>query len=163
MRCFWNGQWLQLQWPSEWAQHNIMVKELAPIVLGCAVWGKALAGTRVLFESDNSNVVQAVNKHYTKEPTAMHLLHSLWFFVAYFDIDVKCKHIAGLTNTTADHLSCGHLHSFFYLHPQAAPQPTVLPQPLLQILTRWDCTHSFIYTHRQHHSPLYYLSHCSRS
>ena len=46
---FWNGQWLQWQWLSEWAQHNKMVKELAPIVLDCAVWGKALAGTRVLF------------------------------------------------------------------------------------------------------------------
>ena len=122
------------QGPPEWAQHNIVLKQLARIVLGCAVWGKVLAGTRVLFECDNSRVVQVVSKHYMKEPTAMHLLRSLWFFVAHFEIDVKCKNIAGLTNNTADYLSCGNLHSFFSLHPQAALQPSVLPQSLLLIL-----------------------------
>ena len=111
-----------------------MVKELVPIVLSCAVWGRKLAGSRVLIECDNSSVVAAVNNHYTRDQIAMHLLRSLWFFVAYFDIDVKCKHIAGVDNSTADHLSCGNLHSFFHLHPQGTRQPTPLPQPLLQIL-----------------------------
>jgi len=64
----------------------------------------------------------------------MHLLRSLWFFVAHFDIDIKCKHIAGVNNSTADHLSRDNLHSFFCLQPQANRQPTPLPQPLLQIL-----------------------------
>ena len=132
--AFWDGQWLQWSWPQEWEKYNIMVKELVPIVLSCAVWGRQLAGSQVLIECDNSSVVAAVNKHYTREQKAMHLLRSLWFFVAYFDIDVKCKHIAGVNNTTADHLSRGNLHSFFYLHPQATCQPTPLPQPLLQIL-----------------------------
>ena len=131
---FWNGQWLQWCWPPEWTQHNIMVKELVPIVLSCGVWGRQLAGSQVLFECDNSSVVEAVNNHYTKEQTAMHLLRNLWFFVAYFDIDVRCKHIAGVNNSTADHLSRGNLHSFFSLHPQATRQPTSLPQPLLRIL-----------------------------
>ena len=111
-----------------------MVKELVPIVLSCAVWGRKLAGSRVLIECDNSNAVAAVNNHCTRDQIAMHLLRSLWFFVAYFDIDVKCKHIAGVDNSTADHLSCGNLHSFFHLHPQGTRQPTPLPQPLLQIL-----------------------------
>ena len=94
-----------------------MVKELVPIVLSCAVWGRQLAGSPVLIECDNSRVVAAVNKHYTREQKAMHLLQSLWFFATYFDIDVKCKHIAGVNNSTADHLSRGNLHSSFYLHP----------------------------------------------
>ena len=132
--AFWEGQWLQWCWPPEWAQYNIMIKELVPIVLSCAVWGKQLAGSKVLFECDNSSVVAAVNKQYTREPTAMHLLRGLWFFVAYFDIDVKCKHIAGVTNTTADHLSRGNLRKFFSLHPQASLQPSPLPPPLLQII-----------------------------
>ena len=111
-----------------------MVKELVPIVLSCAVWGRKLSGSRVLIECDNSSVVAAVNNHYTRDQIAMHLLCSLWFFVAYFDIDFKCKHIVGVDNSTADHLSCGNLHSFFHLHPQGTRQPTPLPQPLLQIL-----------------------------
>ena len=56
------------------------------------------------------------------------------FFVAHFDIDLKCRHIARVNNSTADYLSHGDLHSFFHLHPQAAHQPTPLPQLLLQIL-----------------------------
>ena len=108
--------------------------ELVPIVLSCGVWGRQLSGSQVLFECDNSSVVDAVNNHYTKEQTAMHLLWSLWFFVAHFDINVRCKHIAGVNNITADHLSRGNLDSFFSLHPQATRQPTPLPQPLLQII-----------------------------
>ena len=94
-----------------------MVKELVPIVLSCGVWGRQLAESQVLFECDNSSVVDAVNNHYTKEQTAMHLLRSLWFFVAHFNIDVRCKHIARVNNSTADHFSHGNLHSFFSLHP----------------------------------------------
>ena len=56
-----------------------MVKELIPIVLSCAVWGKQLAGGRVLIEFDNSSIVAAVNKHYAREQKVMHLLWSLWF------------------------------------------------------------------------------------
>jgi len=54
-------------------------------------------------------------------------------FFAHFDIDIKCKHIAGVNNSTAEHLSHGNLHSLFCLKPQANHQPTPLPQPLLQI------------------------------
>jgi len=93
--AFWQGHWLQWCWPLEWVTHNFMVKGLVPIVLSCAIWGRKLAGSKVFFECDNSSVVAADNRHYAKEQTAMHFLRSLWFFVAHFDIDVKCKHIAG--------------------------------------------------------------------
>ena len=94
-----------------------MIKELVPIVLSCAIWGKQWERSAVLFECDNSSVVAALNKQYTKEQIAIHLLQALWFFVAYFDIDIKCRHIAGVANSTADHLSRGNLHLFFSLHP----------------------------------------------
>ena len=35
--AFWEGQWLQWCWLPEWTHHNIMVKELVPIVLRCVV------------------------------------------------------------------------------------------------------------------------------
>ena len=63
----------------------------------------------------------------------MRLLQSLWFFVAHFDIDVKYKHIAGVDNSAANHLSRVNLYPFFHLHPQANRQPMPLSQPLLQI------------------------------
>ena len=73
-----------------------MVKELIPIVLSCVVSGWQLAGKHAFIECDNSSVVAAVSKQYTKEQAAMHLLRTLCFSVAHFDIDFKCKHIAVL-------------------------------------------------------------------
>ena len=55
-------------------------------------------------------------------------------FVAHFNIDVKCRHIAGVDNLKADHLSRYNLQAFFHLRPQGLHQHTLLPQPLIQIL-----------------------------
>ena len=83
--AFWDNHWLQWYWPQKWARHNIMAKELIPIVLSCVVWGRQLAGRRVLIECDNFSVVAAVSKQYTKEQAAMHLLRTLYFFITHFD------------------------------------------------------------------------------
>ena len=79
-------------------------------------------------------IVAAVSKQNTKEQASMHLLRRLRFFVAYFDIDLKCKRTAGVNNTTADYLSRNNLHSFLSLHPQAVQQPTPIPLSLFQRL-----------------------------
>ena len=34
------GAWFQVQWPVSWSSVHITVKELAPIVLATALWGK---------------------------------------------------------------------------------------------------------------------------
>ena len=33
-------QWLQVEWPSSWSNVDISVKELVPIVVAAAVWGR---------------------------------------------------------------------------------------------------------------------------
>ena len=111
-----------------------MAKELAPIVLSCAVWGKLLSHKRVLFQCDNQSVVAAIQKGSSKDVSVMHLMRCLWFFVAYYDIDITSTHIAGIANTTANHLSRNNLSSFFSLNPQALQHPTPLPPSLLKII-----------------------------
>ena len=64
----------------------------------------------------------------------MQLLRSLWFFIAYYDVELACIDINGAANTTADHLSRNNMSYFFSLNPQASPLPTLLPPPLLQII-----------------------------
>ena len=81
--AFFQGSWLQWQWPAEWAPIPIMAKELVPIILSCAVWGRQL--TTILFQCDNTGVVAAVQKGSSKDDLVMHLLRCLWFFTAYFD------------------------------------------------------------------------------
>ena len=65
----------------------------------------------------------------------MHLLHSLWFFVAHFNMHVSAVHVPGTTNDTADCLSRDNMLLFFSLNPQAQLLPMQLPQSLLDILS----------------------------
>jgi len=104
--------------------------------LSCALWGSYLwgSGKRVLFECDNSSVVLAINKQSSKQPLVIHMLCCLWFFVAYFDIDLKCRHIAGVMNCSVDYLSRNNLHSFFVLNPQVAPIPTPISPSVSRLL-----------------------------
>ena len=129
------GKWLQWKWPDDWSTITIMVKELVPIVLSCAVWGPLLVRKRVLFLCDNIAVVNSIQKGSSKEPQVMQLLRSLWFFVARFDISVSAKHIAGVMNSTADQLSRNKMSKFFCSNPQANLLPTPLPAELLEIVS----------------------------
>jgi len=54
------------------------------------------------------------------------------FFVAYFDIDVRSRHIAGVHNCTADHLSCNNLRAFFCVHPQGLHTFTTTTNPVVR-------------------------------
>ena len=83
------------------------------------------------------SVVAAVQKGTAKEEIAMHLLRSLWFFTAHYDI-LNIEHIAGVTNLAADQLSRCNMQPFFSCHSQASALPTPLPPELLQIVAVED-------------------------
>ena len=52
-----DGQWFQVQWPISRASVHIAAKELVPVVIAVAVWGKQWPGQTVLVCSDNMAVV----------------------------------------------------------------------------------------------------------
>ena len=93
--AFFNKVWFQWRWPPNWAPMSIMAKELVPILLSCVVWGSILAKHRALFQCDNLSPVDAIRKGSSKDKVVMHLLRCLWFFTAYFDIELNVEHIAG--------------------------------------------------------------------
>ena len=113
--AFFQGRWLQWKWPAQWVAMNIMAKEMVPIVLSCSVWGPLVTRNTVLFECDNSSVVAALSNGTAKDNTVMHLLRVLWFFIAHYDIELLPKHIPGVANCTADHLSRDKMQCFFLL------------------------------------------------
>ena len=129
--AFFNGAWLQWKWPKEWHSVDIMTKELVPVILACAVWGTHLQHKTVRFQSDNSAVVAALQKGSAKEKHVMHLLRSLWFFTAFYDINLLAAHIPGVSNCRADQLSRNNMLTFFTSNPQANRLPTPLPHSLL--------------------------------
>ena len=115
---------LQWPWSEEWSTMGIMAKELAPIVLCCAIWGPILAKCHVLFQCDNNSLVSAINKGSSKDPVVMRLLRSLWFFVAVFDIKNCVEHIGGIGNCVADMLSRNNLAQFSVISSGVPPTKT---------------------------------------
>ena len=75
-------EWFQLPWPSSWDGTNIAAKELLPLVMAAAVWGKSWHGTLVHVWSDNQAVVAVLSSHSAHNPQLMHFLRCLFFFQA---------------------------------------------------------------------------------
>ena len=73
------GQWFQLQWVESWQSVHITVKELVPIVVGCAVWGNNWRGKTLRCQCDNAAVVAIVRSGTSKPPLVMHLMRCLSF------------------------------------------------------------------------------------
>ena len=72
---------------------------------------------------DNAAVVAIVKLGSSKDPTVMHLMRCLFFFVAHYQLVLLPAHIPGKENVVADHLSRGALSSFFQLVPGARKDP----------------------------------------
>ena len=114
-----SGEWFQLYWPALWSGVHITVKELVPIVIACAVWGKNWQGKTVRFRCDNAAVVAIINSGRSKEPTVIHLMRCLSFFLAHFNVFIFSEHLPGKQNEAADSLSRDKVGSFFVQVPGA--------------------------------------------
>ena len=128
------GQWFQLRWPAVWSDVHITVKELLPIVVACAVWGRQWRGKAVRCRCDNAAVVAIMKSGTSKHPLAMHLVRCLFFFTAGHQLTLRPEHLPGRENVAADHLSRDALSSFMQLTPGAEPHPTTLPDDLVAAL-----------------------------
>ena len=71
------GEWFMLQWPLSWLRIHITVKELLPLVVWVAMWGKRWLGGSVVCCCDNAAVVAILKSGWCKDELAMHLLRSL--------------------------------------------------------------------------------------
>ena len=88
----------------------------------------------MLIHCDNEAVVQVVNKGCCKDPDLMHLLRTLFFIAAHYEITVQAVHIAGKENTGADAISRNKMALFFIQAPAADRIPTSIPHPLLDLV-----------------------------
>ena len=128
------GGWFQLQWPESWSSIHITVKELLPIVMSVAVWGHRWQGKCVRCRCDNAAVVAIIRKGSSKEPRVMHLMRSLFFFLASYDITLWSVHVPGILNGAADALSRNDHLSFLSQVPSAQPLPEEIQPVLMEAL-----------------------------
>ena len=126
--------WFQLRWPSSWKPINIATKELFPVVVAAAIWGKHWSQSCVEFQSDNQAVVAALSNRSARDPQLMHLLRCLFFLEAHFGFEHRAHHRPGKENLIADALSRGRITEFRSLFPQAAKEPSPVPPALEELL-----------------------------
>ena len=123
-----DGSWFQLKLPESWKDTHITVKELLPIVISIAVWGRTWQGRTVARWSNNAAVVMIVNSGRSKAEVVMHVMRCLSFFLARWDVSLTCSHIPGVLNGATDALSRNPLSLFQRLVPSAKASPTTIPE-----------------------------------
>ncbi len=139
----WGSQWFQLPWAGQAERWHITAKELVPIVVAAVLWGRDWKGRMVLARCDNSAVVSIIGKGSSRDREAMHLARCLAFFQAEFDVVLVASHIKGAENVLADALSRNNVAKFRAHCPQAATEPTAIPEALRDLLLikmpDWTC------------------------
>ena len=136
--AWWETRWFQLQWLGlgESASYGITAKELLPIVVAVASWGKAWQGKAVLARCDNMAVVAIVNSGSSREAEAMHLRRCLAFLEAKWAIQLWAEHGRGVDNEVADSLSRNRLDQVFCWRPQMEQRPEAVDEEVLQVVVR---------------------------
>ena len=125
------GEWFQLE---SWDAVHITVKELLPIVIAVALWRKQWQGKAIWCLCDNAAVVAILRSGRSRVERAMHLMRSLFFFLARWDAQIVAEHIPGVENGAADALSWNNATSFHLQVPSARALPTQVPAELLRSL-----------------------------
>ncbi len=120
----------------ESATYGITAKELLPIVVAVAVWGKAWQGKAMVVRCDNMAVVAIVNSGSSREAEAMHLRRCLAFLEAKWAIQLWAEHVKGVDNEVADALSRNRRDLVFQLCLQMTQNPEVVSEEILQVVVR---------------------------
>ena len=123
------SHWFQLKWPAQVEHLSIATKELFPVVISAALFGKLWSGHLVEFKVDNLAVVQVIQATYCKDSHLMHLIRLLVFFAAHFNFWFSACHIAGRMNTGADALSRNNHALFLSQVSEAAQKPVEVRTP----------------------------------
>ena len=137
----WNpttGEWIQLEWsgvnrPPGADSGGVAWKELVPIVLACAVWGRQWSGGAVTIHCDTTAAVSVVNSGYSRVPELMHLLRCLFFIRAHFQLEAWAVHTRGrrMGWPTRSH---GTMYRFYSQVPAARIRRTLIPPALVALL-----------------------------
>ena len=128
--------WFQLEWPPRLSPLSIAVKEMFPVIIAAACFGRQWSGKVIEFVVDNEAVVEVLKATYSRDLHLMHLIRLLVFFASKYDFWFKASHIPGRLNKAADALSRNNLSVFFQQAPQADTNPSHIPLSLVSLLSQ---------------------------
>ena len=75
--AIWSTQWIQCEWNGVWLDKSIALKDLLPIALALALWGKFWSHKQVQVFCDNAVVIEIINAKTSKCEDIMHLIRCL--------------------------------------------------------------------------------------
>ena len=127
-------KWFSWRWDNRIQADSIAIKELFPIVVAAAIYGKIWAGKGILRRCDNQAVVATLNSRYAKDNRLMHLLRTLFFFEAQYNFRMSAQHIPGIHITWADDISRNKHTKFLHACPNMPSVPTNIPESLISLL-----------------------------
>ena len=129
-----NTSWFQVPWDNRAGNLSIAAKELVPIILACAAWGRSWQACRVRCNCDNQVVVVALRLRSSRDQGVMYLLRCLVFVEAQIGCQLLGVYIDTHSNHLADDLSRDNLFSFLSKMSAADSQPTPTCPLLLSLL-----------------------------
>ena len=132
--AYWLSLWFQIQWPHRLQPCSIQVKELIPVVVAAALYGKKWEGKVVEFVIDNQAVVEIVKSGYSREAHLMHLTRLLVLIAYRCHFRFTASHIVGSDNSMADAISRNDTQSFLEQAPVTPSSPSQVPDSLLDLV-----------------------------
>ena len=105
-------QWFQREWDPVLLDLPIVVKELLPIVLACAVWGPQWGARCMVIHCDNQAVMASLRSRTSRHTHCLHMMRALVFVEARRSFHLRPQYISTKVNHLADDLSRNNLPSF---------------------------------------------------
>ena len=102
-------------------KHSHNSERAAPYCMCVAMWGRQWKGMTVKCQCDNAAVVAIINSGRSRNERAMHLMRSLFFFLANYNVILKGEHLPGVDNREVDALSRDDHATFLAQVPTALP------------------------------------------
>ena len=119
----WEPSWLQLQWAGPLKDAFIATKELVPVVLAVAIWGRHWSKKSIRVLSDNFTVVAAINNNTSRVPDMAHLLRCLAFYKLIGNVRSQPSMSLGfITPQQTQYRAISCLSSFLYVRRHAPAQ-----------------------------------------
>ncbi|KAL0194682.1 hypothetical protein M9458_008254, partial [Cirrhinus mrigala] len=155
---YYSGRWFASEWPPEFSHlaqqsdsPSSTLFEIYPVIIAAILWGHEWSKHIILIHSDNSAVVDIINKGRSRSPTIMQFIRRLTLISAQNQFLIRAAHIPGYHNSIADSLSGPWLQTQTYIPRQfhrfllpsstksSSGRPLTRFTTLSAYLTGWNC------------------------
>ncbi|XP_033480312.2 uncharacterized protein LOC117255466 [Epinephelus lanceolatus] len=131
---YYGGRWFAAAWPSEFESLDTESRspssalyELYSVIIATLIWGQEWSKKCISIHSDNTTVVDIINKGRSRSPALMPFTHRLTLISAQHQFILRASHIPGHHNAIADSLSRFSFQKFRCLVPDLDVHPTPIP------------------------------------